>query len=100
MSGERQAVEKKSLRLVTGRNPDFDEIACECVGFANARGGHPGIEDREEISLDGKSINKKPQIIVFSCIRFVHRADADPYPPGEERLNYKRFSPKTSHRCQ
>ncbi len=57
MSGERQAVEKKSLRLVSGRNPDFDEIACECVGFANARGGHLhiGIEDGGETPMHGKS---------------------------------------------
>ena len=58
MSGERQAVEKKSLRLVSGRNSDFDEIACECVGFANARGGHLhlGIEDRDELPPPGQRI--------------------------------------------
>src|SRR5437868_4301402 len=51
MSGETQAIEKKSLRLVTGRAAAFDEIACECVGFANARGGHLhiGIEDGDDL---------------------------------------------------
>lgn len=49
MSGEHQTIEKKSLNLVVGRKADFDEIAHECVGMANARGGHIyiGIEDKE-----------------------------------------------------
>jgi ATP-dependent DNA helicase RecG len=61
MSGERQAVEMKSLRLISGRNLGFDEIACECVGFANARGVHLHlrIEDRAETSRDGKSYKQK-----------------------------------------
>lgn len=39
MSGEHQAIEKKSLSLV-GTKADVHEIAKECVGMANARGGH------------------------------------------------------------
>ena len=34
------AIEKKSLSKITGNKADFDEIARECVCFANARGGH------------------------------------------------------------
>jgi ATP-dependent DNA helicase RecG len=47
MGSEGQSVEKKSLRILAGGKPDFDVIARECVGFANARGGHLriGIED-------------------------------------------------------
>lgn len=50
MSGEHQTIEKKSLHLVVGKKADFDEIAHECVGMANARGGHIyiGIEDDED----------------------------------------------------
>ncbi len=43
--------EQKSLRLVTGRNPDWDAVARECVCFANGRGGRLriGIEDGEAL---------------------------------------------------
>lgn len=49
MSGERQDSEKKSLRLFTHRNPDWGELAKDCVCFANAQGGRLpiGIEDGE-----------------------------------------------------
>ncbi len=51
MSGEHQTIEKKSVDLICGRRTGFDEIAHECVGMANARGGHIyiGIEDKEEV---------------------------------------------------
>ena len=47
MAGEGQTVEKKSLSAIAGGKSDFEMIARECVGFANARGGHLriGIED-------------------------------------------------------
>lgn len=47
MSQEGQLVDKKSLRAITGRNPDWDALAKDCVAFANAQGGHLliGIED-------------------------------------------------------
>ncbi len=59
MSGENQAIEKKTLRLIVGSSADFDEIASECVGFANARGGnlHIGIEDKEELPPVAQRIN-------------------------------------------
>ncbi len=49
MSGEHHTGEKKSLKLVTGNTADFDEIAHECVGMANAKGGHVyiGIANKE-----------------------------------------------------
>ncbi len=49
MSGERQDSEKKSLRLFTRRNPDWGEVAKDCVCFANAQGGRilVGVEDGE-----------------------------------------------------
>ncbi|MDR0834106.1 MAG: putative DNA binding domain-containing protein [Candidatus Symbiothrix sp.] len=48
---ENQYSEKKSLRLVTGKTADWDELAKDCVGFANARGGviAIGIEDDENL---------------------------------------------------
>lgn len=49
MSVEGQSVENKSLRLFTRRSPAWNDLAGDCVCFANARGGHIriGIEDGE-----------------------------------------------------
>lgn len=46
---ESQTFDKKSLRLVTGKTADWDELAKDAVAFANARGGVVaiGIEDGE-----------------------------------------------------
>ncbi len=51
MSGEQQIFEKKSLKKIIGKTADFNEIAQECVGMANARGGHIfiGIEDKDNL---------------------------------------------------
>lgn len=42
--------DKKSLKTVQGKTTDFDELAKDCVAFANTEGGHIaiGIEDSEE----------------------------------------------------
>ena len=39
--------DKKSLKTVQGKTADFQELAKDCVAFANAKGGylHIGIED-------------------------------------------------------
>ena len=41
--------DKKSLRIVQGKTADYDEVAKDCVAFANTEGGHLaiGIEDSE-----------------------------------------------------
>lgn len=48
---ENQIYDQKSLRAVTGKKADFDEIAKDCVAFANRDGGHLaiGIEDDDEL---------------------------------------------------
>ena len=45
---EGQLLDRKSLRLVDGPQADWDELARDCVAFANGDGGtfHLGIEDR------------------------------------------------------
>lgn len=47
MSLEGQLLDKKSLRAVTGKTADWNEIAKDCIAFANATGGRLllGIED-------------------------------------------------------
>ncbi len=51
MSYEGQLLDKKSLRAVTGKTADWNELAKDCVAFANAEGGRLliGIEDNAEI---------------------------------------------------
>ena len=65
---ETQNIEKKSLRTVTGNTADWNELAKDCVCFANARGGSIliGIEDEEEEPPAGQIITDKnlPQKIV------------------------------------
>lgn len=50
MSLEGQLLDHKSLRAVLGKNADWDEIAKDCIAFANATGGRLllGIEDGKE----------------------------------------------------
>jgi ATP-dependent DNA helicase RecG len=47
VSQEGQLLDQKSLRAVTGKTADWNEIAKDCIAFANATGGRllVGIED-------------------------------------------------------
>ena len=58
MSGEDQNTEFKSLRLLTRDKPDWAELARDCVGFANARGGRIliGIEDGADEPAAGQQV--------------------------------------------
>lgn len=51
MNSEGEENEQKSIRYAIGKTQDMDGLACDCVGFANARGGVIclGIEDGEEL---------------------------------------------------
>ena len=48
---ENTLYDKKSLRTVVGKTADFDELAKDCVAFANAQGGiiEIGIENKEKL---------------------------------------------------
>ena len=63
---ENKNTDKKSLKFLKGRNTDWDELAKDCVSFANAQGGSVliGIEDKDSLPrvinkmrLYGKSIS-------------------------------------------
>lgn len=56
---ESQYTEKKSLKLITGNNPGWQELAKDCVCFANARGGiiAIGIEDSDSEPPVGQNIH-------------------------------------------
>lgn len=51
--------EKKSLKLISGNNPDFNSLAKVCVCFANARGGTIaiGIEKNEDLPPENQRIS-------------------------------------------
>ncbi len=55
---ENQQYDKKSLSFLKGKHTDWDELAKDCVCFANASGGKIliGIED-DEIKIQGTIIN-------------------------------------------
>ena len=58
MREETTTFDRKSLKTVQGKNPEWEELAKDCVAFANARGGHIfiGIEDDSELPPSGQSI--------------------------------------------
>jgi ATP-dependent DNA helicase RecG len=58
MSLEGQLLDKKSLRAVSGRTADWDELVKDCVAFANASGGRLliGIEDHDEEPPAGQTV--------------------------------------------
>lgn len=55
---ENSHYDKKSLKTLTRQNPDWDELAKDCVSFANAYGGSIvfGIEDDEEQPPKGQKV--------------------------------------------
>ena len=59
MTLEDQHTDRKSLRIVTGKNTDWDEIAKDCVCFANSNGGRLliGIEDGEREPPKGQMVS-------------------------------------------
>lgn len=58
MSLEGQLLDQKSLRAVTGKTADWNEIAKDCIAFANATGGRLllGIEDGQDAPPAGQYI--------------------------------------------
>ena len=58
VSLEGQLLDQKSLRAVTGKTADWNEIAKDCIAFANATGGRLllGIEDSEDAPPADQSI--------------------------------------------
>lgn len=58
MSQEGQLLDHKSLRVVTGKTADWNEIAKDCIAFSNATGGRLllGIEDGQDAPPVGQHI--------------------------------------------
>ena len=55
---ENSKFDNKSLKKVTGRTADFEELSKDCVAFANSHGGYLaiGIEDGEDKPAPGQRI--------------------------------------------
>jgi ATP-dependent DNA helicase RecG len=64
---EGKNIDKKSLKFLRGKRTDWNELAKDCVGFANARGGIIiiGIEDKEKLPPFDQKITDKnlPDVI-------------------------------------
>lgn len=57
---ENSLYDKQSLRAITGKTADFQEVAKDCVAFANAQGGRIefGIEDGENLPPASQTIDE------------------------------------------
>jgi len=55
---EGKLMDKKSLRFLKGRNTDWDELAKDCISFANSHGGNIliGIEDDSHLPPENQKI--------------------------------------------
>jgi len=74
---ESQNLDKKSLRFLKGKNTDWDEMAKDCVAFANAQGGfiYIGIENEDALPPINQKITDKniPETIQKNIVqRTVH----------------------------
>ncbi|MFZ4725737.1 MAG: ATP-binding protein [Paludibacter sp.] len=58
---ENKNTDKKSLKFLKGRNTDWDELAKDCVCFANAQGGsiYIGIEDKDNLPPANQKISDR-----------------------------------------
>jgi ATP-dependent DNA helicase RecG len=64
---ENKTIDKKSLKFLKGKHTDWDELAKDCVCFANAMGGfiYIGIEDKESLPPEKQTITDRnlPDVI-------------------------------------
>ena len=52
---ENSLYDKKSLREITGKSADWNEVAKDCVAFSNAQGG---VIDRKSTRLNSSHANE------------------------------------------
>lgn len=65
---ENKTIDKKSLKFLKGKKTDWDELAKDCVSFANAMGGsiYIGIEDGKDLPPENQIVSNRnlPDIII------------------------------------
>jgi ATP-dependent DNA helicase RecG len=66
---EGKLLDKKSLRFLKGKNTDWNELAKDCISFANSHGGNIiiGIEDDDDLP----PLNQK--IVDKSILEIIHK---------------------------
>jgi len=66
---EGKLLDKKSLRFLKGKNTDWDELAKDCISFANAHGGNIliGIENDDNLPPGNQKIEDK------SILEIIHK---------------------------
>ena len=59
---ENSLYDKKSLREITGKSADWNEVAKDCVAFSNAQGGviDYGIEDDADAPPADQKVSEDP----------------------------------------
>jgi predicted HTH transcriptional regulator len=72
VSLEGQLLDQKSLRAVSGKTANWDEIAKDCIAFANATGGRLllGIEDGQDEPPAGQLIPTDLPDILLRSLQF------------------------------
>jgi ATP-dependent DNA helicase RecG len=64
---ENKNIDKKSIKFLKGKQTDWDELAKDCVCFANAQGGfiYIGIEDNENLPPENQHVENRniPDVI-------------------------------------
>lgn len=90
---EGQNLDKKSLKFLKGKNTDWDELAKDCVAFANAQGGfvYLGIENNDALPPVNQKIadTNLPEIIQKNIVqRTVNVAVAITINVAENKAEY------------
>lgn len=67
---ENSLYDKKSLREITGKSADWNEVAKDSVAFSNAQGGmiDYGIEDDSDVPPIGQTIDEGLPVVLMNKI--------------------------------
>jgi len=67
---ENSLYDKKSIREITGKNPNWNEVAKDCVAFSNAQGGiiDYGIENNASVPPIGQTIDEALPVTLMNKI--------------------------------
>ncbi len=68
---ENSLYDRKSIREISGKNPDWNEVAKDCVAFSNAQGGaiDYGIENESDFPPEGQVVDETLPVILMNKIK-------------------------------
>ena len=89
--------DKKSLKFLKGRNTDWDELAKDCVSFANAQGGsiYIGIENKDSLPPANQKISDR-SLVEFELIIKTGKGKGTQYAVNPEFIRKINFKGKTN----